>query len=200
MAARLEAMGSLRYRRGFDLTLHHDLIELPLRWRKPRTIFVNSMSDLFHEKVPVTFIRSVFATMAQASWHRFQILTKRADRLAAIGDKLSWQPNIWMGVSVENRQTTHRIDALRTVPAHVRFLSLEPLLEDLGRIDLAGISWVIVGGESGAGARPMDVDWVRSIRDQCKQSDTAFFFKQWGGVRKKAAGRRLDGRLWNDMP
>ena len=200
MAKRLKAMGNPRYQQGFALTLHRDLIDLPLRWKKPRTIFVNSMSDLFHEDVPATFIDTVFESMRQADWHRFQVLTKRTARLRKLGATLSWRPNIWMGVSVENREMTHRINDLRAVPAAVRFLSLEPLLEDLGELDLSGISWVIVGGESGVGARPMDPSWARSIRDQCSQSGTPFFFKQWGGVRKSTTGRQLDGRTWNDMP
>jgi protein gp37 len=200
MARRLKAMGNPRYANGFSVTMHPDQIELPLRWKKPRTIFVNSMSDLFHEDVPIAFLRAVFDTMGRAGWHRFQVLTKRAGRLRGLASQLTWHPNVWMGVSVEDRDSKCRIADLRSIPAAVRFLSLEPLLEDLGELDLSRISWVIVGGESGHGARPMDPQWVRSIRDQCSESRTPFFFKQWGGARKKEAGRRLDGRYWNDMP
>ena len=200
MANRLKAMGNARYSEGFTLAIHSDLLELPLRWKKPRTIFVNSMSDLFHEEVPTPFIIQAFDTMGLAHWHRFQILTKRASRLGELAPHLEWHPNIWMGVSVEDRESKWRIDKLRSVPATVRFLSLEPLLDDLGRLNLTGISWVIVGGESGHRARPIDPDWVRSIRDQCTDSQTSFFFKQWGGFRKKLAGRSLDGRTWSEMP
>jgi len=180
--------------------VHHDLITLPLRWEQPRTIFVNSMSDLFHEEIPLAFIKMVFDTMGKANWHRFQVLTKRAVRMRELASQLMLPPNIWMGVSVENQETKHRIDELRSVPAHIRFLSLEPLLEDLGKLDLSGIAWVIVGGESGHGARMMDPSWVRNIRDQCLRSGTPFFFKQWGGVRKSESGRRLGGRVWDEMP
>ena len=200
MAKRLKAMGNPRYTTGFSLRLHSDLVEAPLAWKKPRTIFVNSMSDLFHEEVPLAFIKVVFETMGRASWHRFQVLTKRSSRLLRVVPELTWHPNIWMGTSVENQKTKHRINDLRAVPAVVRFLSLEPLLEDLGALDLSDISWVIVGGESGHSARPLDAKWVRNIRDQCLRMGTPFFFKQWGGVRKKQAGRTLDGRTWNEMP
>jgi len=200
MAKRLQAMGQPRYADGFRPTLQEDLVELPLRWRKPRLIFVNSMSDLFHDAVSLEFIRRVFEVMAQAEQHKFQVLTKRADRLAAIGSRLPWPDNVWMGVSVETEAYIPRIARLRSVPAAVRFLSLEPLLGPLDELPLDGIHWVIVGGESGPGARPMDERWVRSIREQCERRRVPFFFKQWGGVRKKRHGRVLDGRTWDAMP
>ncbi len=200
MAKRLYAMGNPRYRNGFSVTLHEDLIELPLRWKKPRTIFVNSMSDLFHKDVPDAFIKAVFDTMRRAYWHNFQILTKRSARLLELSNILEWYPNIWIGVSVEDRKSLYRIDHLRTVSASVRFLSVEPLLESLGAINLSGISWVIVGGESGPHARPMSPSWVRDLRDQCTRAGVPFFFKQWGGVQKKKTGRHLDGRTWDQMP
>jgi protein gp37 len=177
-----------------------DRLKLPLSWKEPKRIFVNSMSDLFHEKVPQSFIKKVFETMRAAHWHTFQVLTKRSERLAAVAHKFEWPENVWMGVSVENRRMMKRIDDLREVPAAVRFLSVEPLLEGLGRIDLDGIHWVIVGGESGPGARPMDKEWVTEIRDQCVKKRVPFFFKQWGGVFKKNAGRDLGGRTWDQMP
>jgi protein gp37 len=200
MARRLQAMGQPNYVNGFKLTLHEQALELPLHWKRPQTIFVNSMSDLFHKDVPVVFIQRVFDVMARAHWHRFQVLTKRSERLAELSPKLIWAPNIWMGVSVENQKFTYRIDHLRQTGATVRYLSLEPLLGPLQNLKLDGINWVIVGGESGPGARPMDRAWVTEIRDQCKSSKVAFFFKQWGGVNKKKAGRELDGRTWDEMP
>lgn len=200
MARRLKAMGNARYRAGFALTLHEDLLDTPLRWKKPRRIFVNSMSDLFHEDVPVTFLKRVFSTMRDCPWHRFQVLTKRSRRLRELAAELSWPANVWVGVSVENQDASARVEDLRTVPSSVRFLSLEPLLEDIGRLDLRGISWVIAGGESGPRARPVDPAWIRSIRDQCVENRVPFFFKQWGGVQKKATGRRLDGRTWDQLP
>jgi protein gp37 len=188
------------YEQGFDLRLWPDRLDLPLTWKKPRTIFVNSMSDLFHEKVPLRFIRKVFCTMEKASWHMFQILTKRSERMAELSGEIEWPSNVWMGVSVENTEYLWRARHLRLVPATVRFLSLEPLLGRLGTIDLSGIDWVIVGGESGPGARPMEPEWAREIRDQCLRAGVPFFFKQWGGVRKKKTGRVLDGRTWDGMP
>ena len=199
-ANRLKMMGNPRYKNGFQSTLHPDLLSIPLRWRQPRTIFVNSMSDLFHKDVPASFIRSVFDTMESASWHTFQILTKRSERLAELAPSLVWPENVWMGVSVENERYSFRIDHLREVPAAIRFLSLEPLLGPLDKLDLDGIHWAIVGGESGPGARPMKADWVRAIRKQCRAQKVPFFFKQWGGVHKKRAGRKLDGRTWDAMP
>ncbi len=200
MAVRLQAMGQPNYRNGFALTLHEHALELPLRWRQPQTIFVNSMSDLFHKDVPLAFIRRVFDVMKEAHWHRFQILTKRSERLFMLRDKLEWPANVWMGVSVETAHYVKRIDHLRKVPAAIRFLSLEPLLGPLPGLDLSGIDWVIVGGESGPGARPMDEAWALDIRDQCEAAGVPFFFKQWGGVNKKKAGRLLEGRTWDEMP
>ena len=200
MAARLQAMGQANYAHGFALTLQPQMLELPLRWKKPQTIFVNSMSDLFHEDVPLAYIRRVFDVMNRAHWHRFQVLTKRAERLADLGAELTWPRNVWMGVSVETERYRDRIDALRATAAAVKFLSIEPLLGPLGELDLRGSDWVIVGGESGPGARPMDPTWVREVRDQCVRADVPFFFKQWGGVHKKKAGRLLDGRTWDEMP
>lgn len=200
LAKRLQAMRSTRYRNGFDITLQPDLIDLPLRWRQPKQIFVNSMSDLFHEDIPLDYLRRVFSTMERAHWHTFQILTKRSHRLAAVSHLLPWPTNIWMGVSVESPKFFYRIHDLILVSAAVRFLSLEPLLAPLPDLPLRGIDWVIVGGESGPGARAMKSEWVRDIRGYCRNDEVPFFFKQWGGVRKKAAGRRLDGRHYDEMP
>jgi protein gp37 len=200
LARRLQAMGAVRYRNGFTVTLHPAVLDLPKRWRRPRMIFVNSMSDLFHESVPPEFIQRVFATMRDCPQHTFQVLTKRSARLRDLAPHLDWAPNIWMGVSVENRRVIHRIHDLQAVPAHVRFLSCEPLLGPLDDLPLDGIHWVIVGGESGPGARPMQAAWVRAIRDRCRRADVPFFFKQWGGVRKDRTGRDLDGRAYDEMP
>lgn len=200
MSARLKAMGQRNYRNGFKLTLHEHMLDTPLRWKKPQVIFVNSMSDLFQDNVPVPFIQRVFATMRAAHWHQFQVLTKRSDRLLEVSRKLEWADNIWMGVSVENEKYQFRIDDLRQTGAAVKFLSLEPLLGPLPRLNLSGIDWVIVGGESGPGARPMHKDWVTTIRDQCSAAGVSFFFKQWGGVNKKKSGRSLDGRQYDGMP
>jgi protein gp37 len=200
MAKRLQAMGQANYVNGFDLTLQPHMLDLPLTWKKPQTIFVNSMSDLFHEEVPLSYVRRVFSVMARAHWHRFQVLTKRADRLAKLSSKLEWTPNIWMGVSVENEKYRGRIDELRSTHAHVKFLSLEPLLGPLQDLDLTEIDWVIVGGESGPGSRPMQLNWVTELRDQCRRANVPFFFKQWGGRNKKKAGRLLEGRIWDEMP
>lgn len=200
MALRLQAMGQPHYANGFKLTLHEDSLELPLRWKKPQTIFVNSMSDLFHEDVPLDFIHRMFQVMRRAHWHRFQILTKRAERLAELSPRLDWPDNVWMGVSVERTDYVFRIDYLRSTGAMIKFLSLEPLLGPLPDLDLTGMDWVIVGGESGPRARPMSPGWVLDIRDQCRHAGVPFFFKQWGGVRKKKTGRLLDGRTWDEMP
>jgi protein gp37 len=200
MAKRLRAMGQPNYSNGFTLTCHPATLQLPLTWKKSQMIFVNSMSDLFHEAVPSRFIEEVFLTMNRARQHCFQILTKRSERLVNLADRFVWTPNIWMGVTVEKAKYVDRIDALRGVPAAVRFLSLEPLLGAIPDLPLQGIDWVIVGGESGPGARPVRPEWVTDIRDQCLRASTAFFFKQWGGVRKKAAGRELEGRIWNEWP
>jgi len=200
MAKRLHAMGQPNYRNGFEVTCHPDVLGMPLKWKKSQMIFVNSMSDLFHKGVPIRFIEEIFFTMNQARWHTFQILTKRADRLLQVSSRLKWTPNIWMGVTVENDQHMDRIDRLREVPAAVRFLSLEPLLGPLSELNLSNIDWVIVGGESGPGARSMDPSWVLDLRDQCLDAGVAFFFKQWGGVQKKKAGRLLEKRTWDQMP
>jgi protein gp37 len=200
MARRLHAMGQPRYRNNFDVTLQEDLLEQPLEWAKPRKIFVNSMSDLFHLDVPLDFIRSAFDVMGKAHWHNFQILTKRSERLVQLAPKLTWYDNIWIGVSVENADYTYRVQHLRKVPAAIRFLSVEPLLGPIPRLPLQDIHWVIVGGESGPGARPIDPAWVRKVRDRCIAQGVPFFFKQWGGTRKKSTGRKLDGRTWDQMP
>ncbi len=200
MAKRLAAMGQPNYRHGFELTLQPHMLERPLGWRKPQTIFVNSMSDLFHDRVPEEYILRVFDVMRRAHWHRFQVLTKRSERLRALSDRLEWPPNVWMGVSVESAAYRHRIDDLVQAGARVKFLSLEPLLGPLPDLDLTGIDWVIVGGESGPGARPMRPEWVTDIRDQSLAADVPFFFKQWGGVNKKRTGRMLEGRTWDEMP
>ncbi|MCB1601373.1 MAG: phage Gp37/Gp68 family protein [Lysobacterales bacterium] len=200
MSARLHLMGSARYRNGFAVTLHEDLLEAPRRWSKPRLIFVNSMSDLFHEDVPEEFIARVFATMKACPQHTFQVLTKRSERLRELAPRLPWPKNVWMGVSVEDDRVQSRILDLAEVPAHVRFLSCEPLIGPLRSLSLKGIHWCIVGGESGPKARPMERWWVESILRQCKAADVAFFFKQWGGVRKHVTGRELDGRTWDELP
>lgn len=200
MAKRLKAMGNKRYRNEFELTLHEDKLVDPLKISQPTTFFVNSMADQFHEKVPESFILRAFETMRTAHQHTFQVLTKRADRLAELSPSIQWPSNVWMGVSVESADYQWRIDRLRSTGAEVKFLSLEPLLGPLPTLDLNGIHWVIVGGESGPGARPMDPAWVREIRDQCLAANVAFFFKQWGGVQKKKAGRMLDGRAWDEFP
>jgi protein gp37 len=200
MAERLQAMGQANYAKGFELTLQPHMLDLPLGWRRPQAIFVNSMSDLFHAEVPLSYIRQVFAVMGRAYWHRFQVLTKRADRLAEISPMLEWTPNIWMGVSVESDEYRTRVNDLRRAGARIKFLSLEPLLGPLHNLDLSGIDWVIVGGESGCGARYVDPLWVTDLRDQCRRADVPFFFKQWGGRNKKRAGRLLDGRTWDEMP
>ncbi len=200
MARRLQAMGQPNYATGFKLALHEHALELPLKWKKPQTIFVNSMSDLFLKDVPVSFIKKVFDVMNRAHWHTFQVLTKRGDRLLEVSRELPWTANIWMGVTVENGDYVHRIDCLRETGAYVKFLSIEPLLGPMPNLNLEGIDWVIVGGESGPGARPMSPEWVTDIRDQCRWAGAPFFFKQWGGVRKKQAGRMLEGRTWDEMP
>jgi protein gp37 len=189
-----------RYKNGFGVTLHDDVVELPLGWRQPRLIFVNSMSDLFHKDVPFHFIEKVFRIMQACRQHTFQILTKRSTRLAQIASDLPWPENVWMGVSVENASTVGRVTDLTRVPAGVRFLSVEPLLGPIDSIPLEGIHWVIVGGESGPGARPMRQEWVESILRQCRLNQVPFFFKQWGGTRKKRTGRTLHGRTYDEMP
>lgn len=200
MSLRLQAMGQGNYARGFNLTVHEHMLEVPLRWRRPRLVFVNSMSDLFHKDTPEDFILRVFDVMRRASWHVFQVLTKRSDRLVKLSPKIEWPDNVWMGVSVEQADFTFRINDLRRTGAKVRFLSLEPLLGPLENLDLDGIHWAIVGGESGPGARPLQQAWVTDIRDQCLAANVPFFFKQWGGVFKKRNGRTLDGRTWDELP
>ena len=200
MARRLQAMGQPNYANGFNLAIHEHMLGLPLRWRTPQMVFVNSMSDLFHEVAPEAFIQRVFDVMRRASWHTFQVLTKRSRRLLALSNAIEWPGNVWMGVSVENQAYVHRIDHLRRTDARVRFLSLEPLLGPLPHLDLSGIDWVIVGGESGPRARPMMREWVLDIRDQCLEAGIPFFFKQWGGARRKRGGRLLEGRTWDETP
>jgi protein gp37 len=200
MAMRLKAMGQSKYANGFQLTLHKGTLEQPLGWKKPCVIFVNSMSDLFHRDVPLAFIHQTFDVMRRASWHTFQVLTKRSRRLLELNPEIDWPRNVWMGVSVENEDYTFRIDHLRQTDAQVKFLSLEPLLGPLSNLNLQGMDWVIVGGESGPGARPMKEEWVVEIRDQCLAAHVPFFFKQWGGVHRKQAGRVLRGRTWDKMP
>ena len=200
LAERLQAMGQGNYRHGFKLTLQPHMLELPLHWKKQQTIFVNSMSDLFHKEVPLEYVQRVFDVMRRADWHRFQILTKRSDRLLELNPQLRWASNVWMGVSVESDKYRSRIDDLRSTGAALKFLSLEPLLGPLHNLDLRGINWVIVGGESGPNARLMNPAWAIDLRDQCKRAKVPFFFKQWGGKNKKKAGRVLDGRTWNEMP
>lgn len=199
-AKRLQSMGVENYRNGFKLTLHPHMLNKPLEWKKPSVIFVNSMSDLFHEDVPDAFIIEVFKTMNKAHWHQFQVLTKRPDRVLEMNKKLKWTANIWMGTSVENEDYMERIDLLRKTSAKIKFLSLEPLLGPLPNMNLKKIGWVIVGGESGLKARPMKLEWVLDIQEQCQDADVPFFFKQWGGKNKKQAGRTLNGRTWDEMP
>ncbi len=200
MARRLKAMGQPNYANGFQLTLHEHALEAPLHWRSPQTVFVNSMSDLFHRDVPDSFILRAFDVMKRAYWHQFQVLTKRSDRLSEIAADIDWPPNVLMGVSVENAAYAFRIDHLRGCGALTKFLSLEPLLGPLPELDLRRINWVIVGGESGPGARPMKREWVVEIQAQCVAAGVAFFFKQWGGVRKADAGRLLNGRTYDEAP
>jgi len=200
LATRLKAMGVKHYENGFEVTLHEDALELPFKWKRGRVVFVNSMSDLFHEKIPLEFIRRIFETMAGCSQHTFQILTKRSQRLKQLSSSLQWPSNVWMGVSVENSDVLFRIDDLRTVPAATRFLSCEPLIGPIDNLPLTGVHWVIVGGESGPGARPMKQAWVESILAQCRNAGVLFFFKQWGGVRKDLTGRTLHGRTYDEMP
>ncbi len=200
LAKRLQAMGQPNYLNGFQVTLQPHMLEQPLRWRTARRVFVNSMSDLFHPDIPAQYIQRVFEVMRAADWHQYQILTKRSERLAELHGDLPWHRNMWMGVSVESADFMRRIDHLRQTSASTKFLSLEPLLGPMPELDLRGIDWVIVGGESGPGARAMDPDWVRGIRDRCVAASVPFFFKQWGGVLKKRAGRLLDGQTWDEMP
>lgn len=200
MAKRLKAMGVVRYSDGFNVRVHDDLIEVPLKWKNPRVIFVNSMSDLFHEEVPDYFIKNVFEIMNSCPQHTFQILTKRSQRLNELSDQLRWTHNIWMGVSVEDVDAIYRINDLERTNARVKFVSCEPLLGPIKKIPLKNIDWLIVGGESGPHARPMEKQWAISIRNQCVKHNVPYFFKQWGGTRKKENGRILEGRTWDEMP
>ena len=200
MSKRLRAMGLDKYRQGFSVVVHESVLGEPLKWRRPRLVFVNSMSDLFHKTVPSVFIEAVFEVMNRATQHTFQVLTKRPGRVAALDERLRWTPNIWLGASIESQKWLGRLDRLRETSAHTKFLSLEPLLGPLPAIPLQEIDWVIVGGESGPGARPMEADWVRDIRDNCLESKVPFFFKQSGGVFKKTTGRMLDNRIWDETP
>jgi protein gp37 len=193
-------MGQPNYRDGFRVALHPAVLDAPLNWSRSQLIFVNSMSDLFHEDVPLDFIQKVFGVMSRARQHSFQVLTKRSERLETLAKRLPWPSNVWIGVSVESADYAYRIEHLRNVPATTRFVSFEPLLADVGELDLEDIHWAIVGGESGPGARPMQPEWALAIRDQCTDQSVPFFFKQWGGVHKKKAGRLLDGRVWDEYP
>ena len=200
MAKRLKAMGQANYANGFELTLQEHMLERPLTWKKPQQIFVNSMSDLFHKDVPLEYILRVFDVMKRASWHQFQVLTKRSQRLMELSDEIEWPDNVWMGVSVETTDYLYRIDHLRATGAKIKFLSLEPLLGALPNMNLTNIDWAIVGGESGPQARPMEEAWVEEIQHNCGEQGIAFFFKQWGGKNKKRSGRVLQGRTWDDYP
>jgi len=200
MAWRLQGMGQARYARGFDVTTHEDLLEKPLHWAKSRLVYVSFMGDLFHEQVPDEFIMRVFDVMARAPRHRFHVLTKRPERLARLSARLPWPANVWAGATMEDAAHVHRADQLRQTGAAVKYLVLEPLLGPIDDLDLAGIDWVILGGESGPGARPLHIDWVRSVRDQCFAASVPFYFKQWGGVLRQETGRELDGRLWDERP
>lgn len=200
MSRRLQAMGVEKYKDNFEVRTHPEALKVPYTWKKSKIVFVNSMSDLFHEKVPLSFIKEVFKVMRDNPQHVFQVLTKRAERLLELDDELKWSHNIWMGVSVENQLVEHRIDLLRQTSAKVKFLSLEPLLGPLPNLNLNTIDWVIVGGESGHNPRPIEVDWVLDIQEQCENEDVAFFFKQWGGKNKKKNGRLLNGKTYDEMP
>ena len=200
MALRLHAMGNKKYINGFNLSMHNDLVYKPLEWKSPKIIFVNSMSDLFHEDVSDNFIFRIFETMSEAYWHKFQILTKRSNRLIDLDNKISWPKNAWIGVSVENDSYLYRIKELQKIKTRNKFISFEPLLGKIKDIDLNFIEWVIVGGESGPQSRKIEEEWVLHIRDECLKNETPFFFKQWGGVNKRKTGRKLEGRYWNEVP
>lgn len=200
MSKRLQAMGQKKYRNGFKLTLHPETLTIPYTWKKPKIVFVNSMSDLFHKDIPLDYIHEVFRVMKENHMHTFQVLTKRADILAQYSPLLDWAPNIWMGVSVENEKVINRIDYLRSTSSFIKFLSFEPLIAPLPNLNLYNIDWIIVGGESGPKARPMKKEWVIDIRNQCKEAGVKFFFKQWGGFNKKKAGRKLEGKTYDEMP
>ncbi|MDD4089163.1 MAG: phage Gp37/Gp68 family protein [Tissierellia bacterium] len=200
MALRLQKMNNPRYKNGFEVTLHEDLLSLPLKWKKPSTIFVNSMGDLFNNKVPDKFIKKVFKTMNECQHHKFQVLTKYSDRMSEVCKGVKFTDNIWLGVTVENHKYKHRIDQLRQVPAKIRFISFEPLIGDIGAVDLHDIHWAIIGGESGPDSRPILEEWVLNIKEQCEEQNVAFYFKQWGGKNKKKAGRELLGQVWDEYP
>ncbi|MYC93568.1 MAG: phage Gp37/Gp68 family protein [Caldilineaceae bacterium SB0661_bin_32] len=200
MAIRLKAMGQPNYANGFTLAIHEHALDLPLKWKKPQIIFVNSMSDLFHKDVPAWFIQETFDVMRRAHWHQFQVLTKRSERLLRMSQSIEWPDNVWMGVSVERQDYVFRIADLQGTEAKIKFVSFEPLLGSLPELDLKGIDWAIVGGESGPGARPMQKEWVLGIQAQCQRGQIPFFFKQWGGVNKKKSGRILEGRTWDELP
>ena len=200
MALRLQKMGSSKYKNGFELTLHENCLNEPYSWKRPARIFVNSMSDLFHADVPLEYIQKIFSVMNNNPQHIFQVLTKRAERLSVIAPRVNWSNNIWLGVTIENHKHKDRIDELRVIPSNIKFISFEPLLADLGNIDLSGIDWAIVGGESGYGARPVQENWIINIKKQCETQGVLFYFKQWGGVNKKKTGRTLLDRTWDDMP
>lgn len=200
MSRRLQSMGTKKYKDGFNLSCHHEELKTPYTWKKPRIVFVNSMSDLFHENMPIDFIKEVFKVMNDCPQHTFQVLTKRADILEKYCNQLYWTPNIWMGLTVESNSFTKRIDALRNVPSRIKFLSIEPLLSEMPNLNLLNIDWVIVGGESGPKARPIKEEWVIEIKEQCEEKNIPFFFKQWGGKNKKANGKLLQGKIYCQMP
>lgn len=200
IAKKLHDNGNVRYTNGFNVTCHEDKLDVPLHWRKPREIFVNSMSDIFHDDVPAEFIKKIFCIMNQTLHHRYYVLTKRPKRMIAMISELEWTPNIWVGVSVEDEATLWRMDEMKKVPAIRNFVSVEPLLEDLGVLNLEGVDWIICGGESGPGARFIKKDWVRNVRDQCNAAGIPFYFKQWGGESRWETGRELDGRIWAECP
>ena len=200
MARRLQAMGVAKYRNGFKVTLHPDVLSAPIRWKKPHLVFVNSMADIFHKDVPIEYIQRIFEVMRSCPQHVFQVLTKRSKRMVRVSGQLPWPDNVWLGVTVETARYRFRIDDLRKTPARIKWLSLEPLLGPLGEVDLTDIDWAVVGGESGPGARPVQEEWILEIRRRCRRSGTAFFFKQWGGVNKKRTGRTLRGKIYDEMP
>lgn len=200
MAKRLQAMGTKGYENGFEVTLHPEALQKPLKLKKPQMIFVNSMSDIFHDKVPDDFIFAIFEVMNKAHWHTFQVLTKRPKRLEALNKKLKWTDNVWMGVSIESNDYIKRADYLRECDAKIKFLSLEPLIDSVDKLDYSGLDWIICGGESGYGAREIKKEWVIDIQQKCERFDIPFFFKQWGGVNKKATGRKLDGKIYDELP
>lgn len=200
LAKRLKAMGNPRYKNGFQVTIHEDLLRTPLTWKQPKTIFVNSMSDIFHESVPDDVIVKLFQTMNEAYWHKFQVLTKRIERLESLSDRIIWTPNIWMGVTVENRNSVYRSELLKQCDAKIKFISAEPLLESISNIDLLGIDWIIVGGESGPHCRPIQLPWIMELKESAERTNTAFFFKQWGGFPKNKAGKLLLGEIHQEYP